>query len=87
MSDLNHLRCLRAVFLCIEVVPTLKINSVKLEQVPVDQVASVDSFEGKFELQGVTHTNEVFGLPLEVTFKTKAVWDDIFEKIKRWLAR
>jgi hypothetical protein len=41
-DDLDHLRHMWCLFLCFEVVPSLKVNLATLELVPVGDVADVD---------------------------------------------
>jgi hypothetical protein len=82
----NHLRSLRSLFLCFEVVSGLMINMAKLELVLVGDVTNV---EGMGNILGC----RVFPLPMKyldlhlgALFKAKSIWDDIIEKIEHCLA-
>jgi hypothetical protein len=82
----DHLRYLRVLFLCFEVVSGLKVNMAKSELVPVGNVVDV---EGLADILGCGVSSlplKYLGLPLGACFKAKPIWNGVVEKIERRLA-
>jgi hypothetical protein len=82
----EHLRYLRALFLCFEAVLGLKINLAKFVLVPVGCVDNVDGLASILGCGVHSLPLKYLGLPLGASFKAKSIWDGVVGKIERWLA-
>jgi hypothetical protein len=81
-ADPNPIRHLWCLFLCFEAISGLKVNLDKSVLVPVDDVVNVDGLAGIIMGYGVSSMPmKYLGLPLEVSYKTKSIWNDIIEKM------
>ena len=82
-ANSNHIRSIRALFVCFETVSGLKENMAKSVLIPVDNVGDLAGILG-------CKTNSIMlkylGLPLGACYKAKSIWYDIVEKIERKLA-
>ena len=82
-ADPNPLRHLWCLFLCYKAISGLKVNLDKSVLVPVDEVVNVDGLAGIMMGYGVSPMPmKYLGLPLEVSYKTKYIWNGIIEKIE-----
>jgi hypothetical protein len=82
----DHLRYLRALFLCFKVVSGLKVNLAKSKLVPVGNINSVDGLAGILGCKASSLPLKYVDLPLGAFYKAKSIWDDVIEKTKRRLA-
>jgi hypothetical protein len=82
----NHLRYIRVLFLCFEVVSGLKVNLGKSELVPVGHVDNVDGLAGILGCGVSSLPLKYLGLPLRACYKAKSIWNGVVEKIERRLA-
>jgi hypothetical protein len=82
----DYQRYLRVLFLCFEVVSSLKINLAKSVLVPV---GNVDNVTGLADILGCGVSSlplKYLGLPLGACYKAKPIWNGVVEKIERRLA-
>jgi hypothetical protein len=77
----DHLRYLRALFLCFEAVFGLKINLAKSELVPVGNVENVDELADILGYGVSSFPMKYLGLSLGAFFKVKSIWDGVMKKI------
>lgn len=85
-GDTNHLRHLRCLFLCFEVVLGLKINLAKLELVLVGVMEDVGGLTHILDCMVSSLPMKYLDLPFGASFKAKSIWDSIIEKMKCRLA-
>jgi len=85
-TNLDHLHCLRVLFLCFEAVSSLKINLAKSVLVPVGFVDNMDELAGILDCGVSSFPLKYLCLPLGASFKAKSIWDDVVGKIERRLA-
>jgi len=64
----------------------LKINLSKSEIVPVGDVGDVEGLACIFGCKVVSLLMKYLGLPLGASYKTKSIWNSIFEKMEHRLA-
>jgi hypothetical protein len=77
---------LRVLFLCFEVVSSLKVNLAKSVLVPVGNVDNVDGLVGILGCGVSSLPLKYLGLPLGACYKAKSIWDGAVKKIERQLA-
>jgi hypothetical protein len=82
----DHFRYLRVLFLCFEVVSSLKVNLAKSVLVPVGNVDNVDGLAGILGCGVSSLPLKYLGLPLGACYKAKSIWDGAVKKIERQLA-
>jgi hypothetical protein len=82
----DHLRYLRVLFLCFEVVSGLRINLAKSVLVHVGCVDNLDGLAGILGCGVFSLPLKYLGLLLGASFKVKSIWDGVVGKIERRLA-
>jgi len=78
-----HLRC---IFLCFEAVSGLRINSWKLEIVPIGKVKDVEHLAHLLGCWVTSLPMKYLGLPLGASYKATFIWDGVIEKMEQRLA-
>ena len=84
--DSQQIRHLRGVFIWFQAISGLKINLSKSKLVPVGQVPNVTELAGVLGCKVSELPLSYLGLPLGATFKKKAIWNGMAEKMERLLA-
>ena len=72
-ADPNHLCNLRSLFLCFEVVSSLKTNLAKSEMVPVGNVDNVAGLVGIMGCGVASLPLKYLGLPLGTSYKARHI--------------
>lgn len=85
-ANLNHLRCLRVLFLCFEAASGLKMNLDKSKLVLVGHVDNVTRLADILEYKVSFLPRKYLGLPLGASLKEKSIWDGVIEKTEQRLA-
>ena len=80
-ANLDHLHNLRCLFLCFEVLYSLRINLAKSKLVPIGNVINVEVPASILGCKISSLPMTYLGLLLEALFKPKSIWDGIFEQI------
>jgi hypothetical protein len=83
-TDPEQLWYLPCVLICFEVVLGLKINLGKSELVLVANVLNVIELANLVGCKVSRLPMKYLCLPLGSTFKAKAIWDSVVEKMERW---
>jgi hypothetical protein len=86
VAKADHLRCLRALFLCFKVVSSLKNNLAKSELVLVGNVENVDGLAGILGCDVSSLHLKYLGRSLEASYMAKYIWNGVIEKMVRRLA-
>jgi hypothetical protein len=81
----DHVFNLRLLFTWFEAVSGLKINLNKSKMVPVGNVPDLEDLAGIMGCKIIHLPMTYLGLPLGANFKSKSIWDPIFEKMERKL--
>jgi hypothetical protein len=76
---------LRGVFIWFQAISRLKINLSKSELVPIDKVPNVSKLAGVLGCEVSELPFSYLGLPPGATFKKKAIWNGVVEKVERRL--
>jgi hypothetical protein len=82
----HHLRILRVLLLCFEVVSGLKVNMAKSALIPVGNVVNVEDLADILGCGVSSLPLQYLGMPLGASFKAKPIWNGVVEKIERRLA-
>lgn len=82
-ANQDHIRALSALFLCFEVVSSLELNLAKSEMVLVGNVLYVENVASILKHKVLSLPMKYLGLLQGVSFKSKAIWDEIIEKMER----
>ena len=77
----------KAVFKWFQIITGLKINLGKYELVLVGDVPGVEALAAILRCKVAQLPITYLGLPLDSTFKAKAIWNGVLEKMERHLAR
>jgi hypothetical protein len=81
-ENLDHLRNLWCLFLCLEAVSGLRINLAKSELVSVGNVINAEDLASILGCTVSSLPTKYPCLPSGGSFKDKSIWDDIIEKIE-----
>jgi hypothetical protein len=82
-EQIRHLRCF---FLCFEAILGLRINLAKSEIIYVGEVEDVEELTNILGCRVSSLPMKYLGLPLGASYKATSIWNDIIEKMERWLA-
>ncbi|KAF5449652.1 hypothetical protein F2P56_030075, partial [Juglans regia] len=85
-ANRSQVQTLRALLLCFEAVSGLKVNLDKSELVPVGVVPNIRNLASLLGCRVSSFPMKYLGLPLGATFKSRAIWDGVVEKIEKRLA-
>ena len=85
-ADPEQIWHLKAGFVWFQIISGLKINFWKSDLVPVGDVLDVESLAGILRCKVAMLPMTYLGLPLGATFKLKAIWTGVLEKMERRLA-
>ncbi|XP_042942306.1 uncharacterized protein LOC122276529 [Carya illinoinensis] len=84
--DLVQTQALRALLLCFEAVSGLIVNLGKYEMVAVGVVSRINSLASLLGCKVSSLPMKYLDLPLGATFKARAIWDGVIEKVEERLA-
>lgn len=85
-AESSQLEYLQMVLICFEVVSGLKINLSKSELVPAERVDNVHSLAAVLGCKVTSLPIKYLSMPLEATFKSKAIWSSVVERLEGRLA-
>ena len=85
-ADTYQLWHLREIFIRFQAISGLKINLSKSELVPVGHVPNVAELAGFLGCRVSFLPMSYLGLPPGAGFKKKEVWNNVVEKMEKWLA-
>lgn len=80
-ADVQQLGYLRCLLRCFEAVSGLKINLAKSDLFQVGEECDIESLAWIFGYRIEKLPSSYLGLPLGVSFKSKAIWEPILERI------
>ncbi|XP_042954523.1 uncharacterized protein LOC122290914 [Carya illinoinensis] len=85
-ANVGHIQSLKAILLCFEAVSSLKINLAETEMVAVGEVRNIRGLANILGCAVSLLLLKYLGLSLGATFKAKAIWEEVMEKLENRLA-
>ena len=85
-ADVSQINYMGALLVCFEAVSGLKVNLTKSPSVPVGSLDDVDQLAGCLGCGTADLPLKYLSLPLEASFKLKAIWRDLEDLMARRLA-
>jgi hypothetical protein len=85
-ADVDQIRNLDHILLCLEAISGLKVNLQKSKLVAVGEVPHIEELANILCCNIPSLLLRYLGLPLGAPFKTKALWDEVVDKMEERLA-